>query len=255
MLLLSSSILKMEAVCSSETLIATYQTAQKTTVRIFASVKTSYWIQFTSPHSISLWSVLILSSQLSLGHPSCPFPSGFAPKILCAFLISPMPTTSPVRHILLELIILVIFGEAARIMKLIIMKFSPASQVLTCLQFKSKHMDEHVIFTRVSSTRSPPANSGRCDVILASSRSYCIVPDILPAGFFALIYSKHVNAPDNLGGTMHAFQRLAREYVFSEQWQENVLLLPHCSIWKLSYMFLYYPHRSIWLRKCGYVRN
>jgi hypothetical protein len=55
--------------------------------------------------------VTILFSHLRLGHPSILFPSGFSTKITYAFLFSPMCATFPPHLILLDLIILTIFGQ------------------------------------------------------------------------------------------------------------------------------------------------
>jgi hypothetical protein len=56
-------------------------------------------------------SVLILSTHVHLGLPSGLFSSGFPTNILYAFLVSPIRATCPAHLILLDLIILIMFGE------------------------------------------------------------------------------------------------------------------------------------------------
>jgi len=67
----------------------------------------------SSPHSISLRSILILSFHLCIGFLSCFFPSCFLAVTLYAFLISPVCDARPA-HLILHLITL-IFGEAYKL--------------------------------------------------------------------------------------------------------------------------------------------
>jgi hypothetical protein len=64
-----------------------------------------------SPHPISLRSILILSTHLHLGHPSCLFPSSFPTNILYSFIFAPIRTTCPAHLILLDLILLIMLSE------------------------------------------------------------------------------------------------------------------------------------------------
>jgi hypothetical protein len=159
-----------------------------------------------------------------------------------------MPTMSPVRHVRLELTILIKFGEEHQLWSSLLCIFLQPLKHTPAL-----HTDEHAILTRVSSTRSPPANSGRCDM------DYCIVTKLLYCSGYAgdrLLFS-YLQQTCKCAWQVRSnyARRLAKEYVFSEQWQGNVVLLPHSNIWKLSYMFLQYTHHSIWLGKRSYVRN
>jgi hypothetical protein len=73
------------------------------------SLSRARWIQSIPPHHISLRSVLILASYLHQGLPSGRFPSSLTTKTLYAS--SPMRATYPA-HLILDLIILIIFGDS-----------------------------------------------------------------------------------------------------------------------------------------------
>jgi hypothetical protein len=60
---------------------------------------------------LSLRSILILSTYLCLGHPSGLFRSSFPTNMLYELLFSPIRATFPTHLILLDLIILNIFGK------------------------------------------------------------------------------------------------------------------------------------------------
>jgi hypothetical protein len=66
-------------------------------------------------HTISLRSVWILSTHLRLGLPSGLFPFGFPTNVLNAFLLSPIRATCPAHFILLDLTILIMFGEEYKV--------------------------------------------------------------------------------------------------------------------------------------------
>jgi len=71
-------------------------------------------IQSTYSYPIYLTSVLILSSYLCLGVPTCLFPSGFPTKTPCPHLLSPIRATCPAYLILLDLITRITFAEQYR---------------------------------------------------------------------------------------------------------------------------------------------
>ena len=68
-------------------------------------------IQSIPPHPTSWRSILILSSHLGLGLPSCLFPSGFPTKTLYTPLFSPTRATCPAHLILHDFITRTILGE------------------------------------------------------------------------------------------------------------------------------------------------
>jgi len=96
------------------------------------------WIQSKISHTITLRSILILSFHQCLGLLSDLFLSSLPTKILYAYLISPIYAACPTNFILLDLIILIIFGKVHKLMKLLIMHSSPASHHF--LPVKSKYL-------------------------------------------------------------------------------------------------------------------
>jgi hypothetical protein len=64
-----------------------------------------------TPHSMSLRSISTLSFHLFLGLPNYMFPSGLPTKRLCAFHFSPTSATCLTNLILIDLIVLIHFGE------------------------------------------------------------------------------------------------------------------------------------------------
>jgi hypothetical protein len=69
-------------------------------------------IQSTTPHTISIRSILMLSTYLCLILPGGLFPSSFPINNLYAVFFSPIHTTFPAHIILLDLIILIILGDS-----------------------------------------------------------------------------------------------------------------------------------------------
>jgi hypothetical protein len=68
-------------------------------------------IQSIPPHPTSRRSILMLSSHICLGHPSCLFLSGFSTTTLHTPYLSPIRATCPAHLILLDFITRTILGE------------------------------------------------------------------------------------------------------------------------------------------------
>jgi hypothetical protein len=73
------------------------------------------YIQFTPSRPLTPSFILILSSHLRLGLPSCLFASDFVTEILYEFLIATVRATRPTNLITLDLITLMIFGVAYKL--------------------------------------------------------------------------------------------------------------------------------------------
>jgi len=72
-------------------------------------------IQYTPSNNISLRFFLILFSHLHLGLLTCVYSSSFPYKMMYELPIFPMHVTCPAHHIVLNLIALIIFGEASNL--------------------------------------------------------------------------------------------------------------------------------------------
>jgi hypothetical protein len=100
-------------------------------------------IQFTSPHPVSLRSILILSTHLIFGLPCDLFPSGFPINILDAFLSSPHSCYMPCPSRPPWLDHFNYTWRRVQVMKLLIMQYLPTSRHFISLP--SKYSPHHLV--------------------------------------------------------------------------------------------------------------
>ena len=99
------------------------------------------------PHNPTSWrSILILSSHLRLGLPSCLFPSCFPTKTLYTPLLSPMHTTCPAYIIRLVLNTRTILGEQYRSLS------SSLCSFLHLVPFRPKYSPQRPILKHLCSS-------------------------------------------------------------------------------------------------------
>jgi hypothetical protein len=84
-----------------------------------AEVKKAWHYTFIPPYVFMEWrkydfNISKLFSDIRLGLPSYIFPSGFPTKILYVFLISPVRSTCLAHFVLIDSIVLIVFGEECK---------------------------------------------------------------------------------------------------------------------------------------------